>query len=243
MDGGMEPLIKLRNTLNLNRKNTVYMKRSSYIVICMWALVAVASSCSKQNKPHRSPGRIYAPDMTYSQAYETYAENPVYANKMANRELVEGTVARGDMGYPEFKAEDSVTVFALSNPLSMTEDNLKEGKRLFNIYCAPCHGVGLDGNGPLYASGKYPLAPANLKGEAVAAFTQGKLYYTILFGKNMMGSYASQLTEEQRWLVVGYINNTNHGSTGATPDTDAESGTEATTTDTETNTETETSEQ
>ncbi len=173
-------------------------------------LMVVASSCSK-DKPHRSTGRIYAPDMTYSQAYETYAENPVYADDMASRTLVEGTVAREDMGYPRFRAEDSAVVFSLSNPVAMTQDNLDEGKRLFNIHCAPCHGTGLDGNGHLYASGKYPLAPANLKGDAVKAFSQGKLYYTIIFGKNMMGSYASQLSENQRWQVAGYIHNTNHG--------------------------------
>ncbi len=115
------------------------------------------------------------------------------------------------MGYPVFKAEDSAAVFALSNPLTMDDANIKEGKRLFNIHCGPCHGTALDGNGPLYASGKYPLEPTNLKGDAVKSFSQCKLYYTILFGKNMMGSYASQLDEHQRWLVVGYINSVNHG--------------------------------
>ncbi len=190
------------------------MKRSRYIFICVLALVTMASSCGKK-KLQRDPGRIYAPDMTYSQAYETYAENPVYADDMASRKLVSGTVARGDMGYPEFAVADSSVVFALSNPLEMNDANMAEGKRIFNIYCAPCHGTGLDGNGPLYTSGKYPLAPANLKGDAIKIFSPGKLYYTIMFGKNMMGSYASQLTEEQRWLIVGYIDGTNHGSTAS----------------------------
>ncbi len=205
--------------------------------MCMLAVAMVASSCSK-NKLRRSPGRIYAPDMTYSQAYETYTQNPVYADGLTNRNQVSGTVARGEMGYPEFEARDSATVFALSNPLTMDDANLAEGKRTYNIYCAPCHGAGLDGNGPLYASGKYPLAPANLKGDMVKAFTPGKIYYTIMFGKNMMGSYASQLTEEQRWLVVGYIYNTNHeGSTPAAPAEPAEETAEGTATaDTKTET-------
>jgi len=31
------------------------------------------------------------------------------------------------------------------------------------------------------------------------------MYYTIMYGKNAMGSYASQLDVHQRWLVIAYI--------------------------------------
>ncbi len=186
------------------------MKISSYTLILMLTTITMVSSCSKK-KLRRDPGSIYAPDMTYSQAYETYAENPNYADNTTNRPHVPGTVSRESLGYPVFEAGDSAEVFALKNPMEMSSENLKEGERLFNIYCGPCHGTALDGNGPLYASGKYPLAPTNLKGDAVKGFSEGKLYYTIMFGKNMMGSYSAQLTEEQRWQVVGYIDNVNNG--------------------------------
>ncbi len=43
------------------------MKISSYILILMLSAAWMLSSCSK-DKLHRKPGRIYAPDMTYSQA-------------------------------------------------------------------------------------------------------------------------------------------------------------------------------
>ncbi len=212
------------------------MKRSIYISILVLSTAALFTACSK-NKLRREPGTIYAPDMTYSQAYETYSENPNYANGTSARERVEGTVARGSMAYPVFEAGDSAKVFALSNPLEMTQNHIDEGKRLFNIYCGICHGTALDGNGPLYASGKYPLAPTNLKGDAVKAFSQGKLYYTILFGKNMMGSYASQLTEEQRWLVVGYIHSVNSGKAPAAESADTEESPEDMTADAAENTE------
>jgi hypothetical protein len=35
--------------------------------------------------------------------------------------------------------------------------------------------------------------------------TGGKIYHTIKYGLNMMGSYASQLTPEERWKVVMYV--------------------------------------
>ena len=38
-----------------------------------------------------------------------------------------------------------------------------------------------------------------------AGLPVGKMYHSITYGKNLMGSYASQLTPEQRWEVICYI--------------------------------------
>jgi hypothetical protein len=34
---------------------------------------------------------------------------------------------------------------------------------------------------------------------------EGQMFYSLTFGKNLMGSYASQLTAKQRWEVIHYI--------------------------------------
>jgi uncharacterized protein YgiM (DUF1202 family) len=34
---------------------------------------------------------------------------------------------------------------------------------------------------------------------------EGQMFYSIEYGKNMMGSYASQLNRKQRWMIVQYI--------------------------------------
>jgi hypothetical protein len=31
------------------------------------------------------------------------------------------------------------------------------------------------------------------------------MFYSLTFGKNLMGSYASQLSAKQRWMVITYI--------------------------------------
>jgi hypothetical protein len=31
------------------------------------------------------------------------------------------------------------------------------------------------------------------------------MFYSVTYGKNAMGSYASQLTEKQRWMVIHYV--------------------------------------
>jgi len=33
----------------------------------------------------------------------------------------------------------------------------------------------------------------------------GQMFYSITFGKNAMGSYASQLSTKQRWMIIHYI--------------------------------------
>lgn len=31
------------------------------------------------------------------------------------------------------------------------------------------------------------------------------MFYSVAYGKNLMGSYASQLSRKQRWMVIKYI--------------------------------------
>jgi mono/diheme cytochrome c family protein len=146
--------------------------------------------------------------MVYSRAVDYYngtekieAQNGVYT-KMP----VKGTVAR-EQALPDHIGEFDTTL-AKANTCTFTfgEKDLEEGKRLFLIYCGICHGEQMDGNGPLYTSGKFAAMPANLKsGEKYLAMSQGRIYHAIVYGKNTMGSYASQLDTKQRWKVVAYI--------------------------------------
>ena len=92
---------------------------------------------------------------------------------------------------------------------------MKEAERLYLVNCGICHGPALDGNGPLYkgGDGPYPAAPRPLNGDYAKKLTDGSIYYTITFGKNAMGSYASQLRPEQRWMVINYIRSKQGGAT------------------------------
>ncbi|MCF8342768.1 MAG: cytochrome c, partial [Chitinophagaceae bacterium] len=98
---------------------------------------------------------------------------------------------------------------AVKNPLpALNEVDLKEAERLYLINCAICHGTKLDGNGPLYkgGDGPYPAKPATLVGDAkYESMPEGQMYYSLTYGKNLMGSYASQLQSKQRWMVIAYV--------------------------------------
>jgi mono/diheme cytochrome c family protein len=94
-----------------------------------------------------------------------------------------------------------------SNAVKLTDHNIANGKALYNIYCAICHGDAGDGNGYLVRDdgGKYPAQPANFLKDEFIGSPEGRFYHSIMYGKNMMGSYADKLSYEERWNVIHYI--------------------------------------
>lgn len=190
------------------------MKKLSIIVV----LVAlVAWSC---NDVRRTPGRVYMPDMAYSRAVETYSSlDTLHAQGINyNAMPVPGTVKRGDFlpfSLPQDKQGDS-TNYVLSkqivNPLpALGAKQFTEAERLYLINCGICHGKALDGNGVLHkrsdgTDGPYGAAPANLVGKDIYLnMPAGQMFYSVTYGKGQMGSYASQLSTIQRWMVIQYI--------------------------------------
>ncbi|MBV9962866.1 MAG: cytochrome c [Parafilimonas sp.] len=190
------------------------------LIFCI-AAGLIITGCSNIR---RKPGRIYVPDMTYSRAYETYAAldsdkftsdiNAAGRKIFYNHLPVTGTLARGEelpFPYAKDAAGDTTNYVAskqMVNPLHPDSVQMKEAERLYLIYCGVCHGPKLDGNGPLYNDGKgpFPSAPANFVGnDKYKAMPEGQMFYSATYGKNLMGSYASQLTRTQRWMIIAYI--------------------------------------
>lgn len=189
------------------------MKKLSIIAVLTSATVIIFS-CSDVK---REPGSVYMPDMAYSRAYETYADhsNLAEAGIFYNNRPVAGTMARGEE-LPFHLAKDEpgdttnyTAAKLIKNPIdSLSASEFKETERLYLINCGICHGPKLNGNGPLYKDGNGPYAakPATLVGDAkYEAMLDGQMFYSVAYGKNMMGSYASQLSRKQRWMVIKYI--------------------------------------
>lgn len=187
----------------------------SFVIII--AVVTLLNSCGNK----RDPGRIYMPDMTYSRAYEAYAPNNLAKENINYLDWpVEGTIRRGDL-FPYPLANDS-TGYRLSaqikDPLPpLDSTDMHEAQRLFNINCAICHGEKMNAQGPLATGGKIP-AVANLTVSQYVKMPVGTMFHTVTYGKGNMGSYASQLTRKQRWMVIQYVKKTQLGdAAGAAP--------------------------
>lgn len=193
-----------------------------FVIIIIATGIAFLSGCSDIR---REKGSTYMPDMAYSVALETYAtrDSTLFTTDLShtddkifyNNMPVPGTIARGEeMPFPLTKdlPGDTINYIAskqIQNPLlPLDSAHMKEAERLYLINCAICHGPKLNGNGPLYKDGNGPYAakPATLVGDTkYENMPDGQMYYSIMYGKNLMGSYASQLNRDQRWSVIHYI--------------------------------------
>ncbi|MCC6258784.1 MAG: cytochrome c [Chitinophagaceae bacterium] len=211
------------------------MKRITYITATISALILIASGC-KHDK--RKPGYVYMPDMAYSRAFEAYAKlDPnKFTTDPAHRggsqiyydaKPVVGTMARSEAALIYELPNDSngyKLSATIKNPIdSMSADDMTETKRLFDINCGICHGVKGTADGPIAASGHIG-GVANLTLPAYVEMADGTMYHSITYGKNNMGSYASQLSREQRWKIIKYIRTLQPKPATAAKDTTAKAG-------------------
>jgi cytochrome c553 len=127
-------------------------------------------------------------------------EDNFFKDGFGMRMPVAGTVARGRIPFTIRKQDDASI---LMNPLPRTDDVLKKGRQEFTIYCSVCHGI--LGNGVPSLTAAYGAKPANLVSQQFRDYPDGKIYYTIVMGKNAMPSYAADLSEDERWSVVHYV--------------------------------------
>jgi mono/diheme cytochrome c family protein len=89
------------------------------------------------------------------------------------------------------------------NPITMTDDMMKEAKKLYKATCTPCHGD--KGKGDGLAAAALKPKPADHTSDFVQKETDGSLFWKISEGRGPMPSYKTQLTETQRWALIKYI--------------------------------------
>lgn len=202
------------------------LMKKIFLYIIPFVFVQLAS-CT--NDDPKKPGYEFMPDMYRSPSYETYSENPNFADSMSARQPVAGTIARGDAiftdydrlpyTYPNTPEGYEEAGLKVHSPIEKNTLNLNEGKRLYENYCTHCHGETGMGDG-LVVQHNGPKPPA-YNSDQLKSLPEGKMYHTIQWGKNMMGSHASQLTPTQRWKIIQYVQTLQQGGTATTSTTDS----------------------
>ncbi len=182
------------------------MKR--IIAVLLVVILAIQTSCYY---PKDKPGWEYMPDMANAISYETYSENPFYSDSMASRKPVTGTIPRGVYMPFHFSANPSGYDSAgamLKFPVNLNAADSLEGARLFNIYCAVCHGTGGKGNGSIVENpvlkNPFPPPPSYFSDNLIN-LSEGKMYHSVHYGKNLMGAYSRGLNRNQVWQVVYFV--------------------------------------
>jgi mono/diheme cytochrome c family protein len=214
--------------------------KNTFFSILLLSLVSaiVVTSCKPSGN---NPGRTFLPDMTYSNAYETYAstkfQNQSDEDSISAILPEAGTIPRGYFPKDEeirnneslmmshmFKnyfenptgnpgvddnAQRELAKSALKNPYALTNDVLARGEKVYNIYCAVCHGKGGAGDGSIVilpdgSEGPYTAIPPAFE-TRLPGLSEGEIFYSISYGKNMMGGYFTQVSVSDRWKLVHYI--------------------------------------
>jgi mono/diheme cytochrome c family protein len=213
----------MKSNINKTTKGVLKINALGF-VLC--TLYFVLSSCN--NVPN-SPGWEYMPDMYRSSSYETNSANPNFADSLTNRQPVTGTISQGWIANSEFSSlkvpypykNDSAGYEDagknLKDPFPASPEIIAQGKDRFDKYCSHCHGASGQGDGSVVAIGNFPPPPA-YNSPQLKNLPEGKMFHTIQYGKGMMGSHASQLTVEERWKIIRYVQTLqNPGGVAAVP--------------------------
>ena len=184
------------------------------------AITMMFASCV--NNPD-SPGLEYMPDMYRSpaiEAYVDYGEDPYYVteefaasqrNTPSARLPVEGTISFSgedkafNLPYPYPNTPEGYEAAGaeLVSPIASSEENIAAGAILYGQMCTQCHGEEGKGDGAISRNGHIVGIPS-YSGK-LKDLPEGKMYHTLQYGKGLMGSHASQLSQKDRWLIIEYI--------------------------------------
>ncbi len=168
-------------------------------------LMAGFTSCGK--KDENSPGVEFMPDMYRSPSLEYYSAHTVDGDTAQTAKApVKGTVARGYVPYAYENTPQGYEAAGLNlkNPLTALsrEEYEKQGEVIYGKFCVHCHGASGAGDGKV--GGKLPGPPPAYNG-TLKNLPEGKIFHSITYGKGSMGSHASQLTQEERWKLVYFV--------------------------------------
>jgi mono/diheme cytochrome c family protein len=178
------------------------MIRILNIGLALFASIGMISCSDTANRNFQ-----YMPNMYEPVSYEAYGAYQIFMDEQAALLPAEGSIPRGWKPYEYANTTDGLNLAKtnLKNALDVTDKNLSEGKKLYDIYCALCHGEKGDGQGILVKREKMLGIPSY--DDPGRIITEGGVYHVQMYGLNSMGSYASQTNELERWQITMYVMN------------------------------------
>ncbi len=182
-------------------------------LLALFVIPLLLLSC---NKDKNNPGYDYMgyQDMYYTKFYKAYSPNSVFSDSITNQLPADGAIARGTMPFPlpagnigERAASQMQSGAVILNPTTPDEESLAKGKELYGVFCSSCHGAQGKGDGHLYTSKLFPAKPTSLVEAYVQNKKDGEIYFVITKGSisGLMGPHGSQITPDERWMIINYI--------------------------------------
>jgi len=182
-------------------------------VIILVTLSWIPLAFLAKNRVSRSgkPRFQVVPDMDQQPKFEAQEANPLFADGRAMRPVVPGTVARGTLDENDVLGRGKENgAWATSIPLPVTRTFIERGRRRYDIFCAPCHGLDGSGRGTVsvraerLGEGTW-TPPSSYHTDLVRGRPVGHIFNTITNGLRSMPAYGPQIPVADRWAIVAYV--------------------------------------
>lgn len=102
----------------------------------------------------------------------------------------------------EIPLERRAAAERLGNPVPSDETSIERGTKTYKIYCTPCHGPSMAGDGPV---AQFFVPPPDLLGQAARARSDGFIYAYIRFGGAVMPKYGQSISASEAWDLINYL--------------------------------------
>lgn len=181
------------------------MIRIAVLSLLALVLAAVAVLGWRGQTSRRPPFQPWS-DMVAQPKQEPQAGNTFFADGRAQRPPPEGAVPWGRDARapdPRFARSAADHYTATKIPVRLDRALLQKGQRVFNVYCALCHGRAGDGQGITSRFGM--INPPSYHDERLQKMPAGEIFRVITEGKGLMGPYGGKIRLDDRWAVVAYV--------------------------------------
>ena len=223
-DNSPTTLMGARGLLRYNRIPSWLLYLIVIAIVGSW--MPLAAAVRARFVRNHKPAVHLVLDMDVQPRYEAQGDSGVFANNMAMRPPIPGTVKRGGLEEDDFfnRGYSLVSSGAATQPevrwydgfppnLVVDADMLARGKELFARYCYLCHGYDGYGYGPIHVRAQQRPAdnagwvqPSNLHDADRRSRVTGHIFNTVTNGIRTMGGYGHQIpAPEDRWAVVAYV--------------------------------------
>tara|TARA_B100001248_G_scaffold261612_2_gene253342 strand:+ start:558 stop:1307 length:750 start_codon:yes stop_codon:yes gene_type:complete len=191
-----------------------------FLGIFVFLCVATVSIFGIRGTKFTEPPLYVFPDMDDQEKYRPQGENTFYQNRMDDRPVVPGTIARGsswetakvfneDFNYAQADNPELYTGKTRSGewvrgfPVEVNHALMELGQQKYTIFCQVCHSAIGDGDG---ITKQYGVATTlSYHDDRLRDMAEGEIFNTITHGKNTMSGYGEKLRPEERWAVIAYL--------------------------------------
>lgn len=208
-----------------------------FFIIYFFLLAATVSLLGFRGCKSKKPPLEVFPDMDRQMRFHEQGKTGFFSDDRMDRLPVPGTIPhvtdvqeayihlspdnrfRDDVYLASGKREDGT--FGSGFPMEVSQEAMKEGRELYTIYCAICHGDSGNGRG-VVGQDRYGYTISSLLQSRIMELPEGDIFNTITMGKGTMGPYGARIRVEERWKIVLYVRALQRAASASIEDVPAE---------------------